>query len=48
MIGYVLKKVFGTKSQRDLNKMKPLIAKVNEIEESLQQLSESEIKNKTN
>ena len=48
MIGYVLKKVFGTKSQRDLAKMKPLVAKVNEIEESLQKLSESELKNKTN
>jgi preprotein translocase subunit SecA len=48
MIGYVLKKVFGTKSQRDLGKMKPLVAKVNEIEESLQKLSESELKNKTN
>lgn len=47
MIGYVLKKVFGTKSQRDLAKMEPLIAKVNEIEESLQKLSETELKNKT-
>ena len=48
MIGYVLKKVFGTKSQRDLAKMKPLIAEVNEIEESLQHLSESKLKDKTN
>ena len=48
MIGYILKKVFGTKSQRDLTKMEPLVAQVNELEESLQQLSESELKNKTN
>ena len=48
MIGYVLKKIFGTKSQRDLDRMKPLVAEVNKIEESLQQLSEAEIKNKTN
>jgi preprotein translocase subunit SecA len=48
MIAYVLKKVFGTKSQRDLAKMKPLIAKINEIEESLQKISESELKDKTN
>ncbi len=47
MIGYVLKKVFGTKSQRDLTQMKPLIAEVNEIEASLQKLSEAELKNKT-
>jgi preprotein translocase subunit SecA len=48
MIGYVLKKVFGTKSERDLVKMKPLVAKVNEIEESLQRLSSEAIKSKTN
>ncbi len=47
MIGYVLKKVFGTKSERDLAKMEPLVAKVNEIEESLQLISEAELKNKT-
>ena len=47
MIGYVLKKVFGTKSERDLAKMKPLVAKVNEIEESLQLISESRLKEKT-
>ena len=48
MIGYILKKIFGTKSQRDLARMKPLVAKVNEIEESLQGISEEELKNKTN
>ena len=47
MIGYVLKKVFGTKSERDLARMKPLVAKVNEIEESLQLISESNLKDKT-
>ena len=47
MIGYVLKKVFGTKSERDLAKMKPLVAKVNEIEKSLQLISEDNLKNKT-
>ena len=41
------KKVFGTKSERDLARMKPLVAKVNEIEESLQLISESNLKDKT-
>jgi preprotein translocase subunit SecA len=47
MIGYVLKKVFGTKSLRDLAKMKPLVAEVNKIEESLQLISEENLKGKT-
>ncbi|MFA6715476.1 MAG: preprotein translocase subunit SecA [Victivallaceae bacterium] len=47
MLGYILKKVFGTKSERDLTKMKPLVEKVNRIEEELQKLSESELKAKT-
>ena len=48
MIAYILKKVFGTKSERDLTRMKPLVAKVNQLEEEYQKLSESELKNKTN
>jgi preprotein translocase subunit SecA len=47
MVGYILKKVFGTKSERDLAKMKPLVAEVNHIEEGLQKLSESQLKAKT-
>ena len=47
IIGSVLKKVLGTKSQRDVKKMRPLVAKVNEIEESLQSLSDEGLKAKT-
>ncbi|MDD5698474.1 MAG: preprotein translocase subunit SecA [Victivallaceae bacterium] len=47
MIGYVLKKLFGTKSQRDLGRMKPLAAKVNALEEKLRGLSEAGLKGKT-
>ncbi|MDD5597202.1 MAG: preprotein translocase subunit SecA [Victivallaceae bacterium] len=47
MLGYILKKVFGTKSERDLAKMKPLVEKVNRLEDELQKLSESELKAKT-
>ncbi len=47
MITAILKKVFGTKSQRDLRKMLPLVARINEIEVSYQSLSEEELKGKT-
>ncbi|MCP3964961.1 MAG: preprotein translocase subunit SecA [Lentisphaerae bacterium] len=48
MLVPILKKIFGTKSQRDLKKMLPLVAIINELEEQLQKLSEEELKNKTN
>ncbi|QSH41728.1 preprotein translocase subunit SecA [Lentisphaerota bacterium ZTH] len=48
MLVPILKKVFGTKSQRDLKKMLPLVARINELEKQLQTLSDDELKNKTN
>ena len=47
MLNLILKKVFGTKSLRDLKKMMPLVKRVSELEISYQQLSEQELKNKT-
>jgi preprotein translocase subunit SecA len=46
MIGF-LKKIFGTKSQRDIKLMKPLVARINELETSYQSLSEEELKGHT-
>ncbi len=46
MIG-VLKKIIGTKSARDVKKLRPLVAKVNEIEESLRSLSDEQLQAKT-
>ena len=43
----VLKKIFGTKSQRDLRRMRPLIARINALEEEYQKLDEAAIKAKT-
>ncbi len=39
MIGF-LKKIFGTKSQRDIKLMKPLVVRINELEAQYQSLSE--------
>jgi preprotein translocase subunit SecA len=47
MLGFVLKKIFGTKTQRDVKKLRPLVEKINKLEESYQQLSDDELKAKT-
>lgn len=47
MLSFILKKVFGTKSGRDLKKMQPLIAQINEIETEYQKLSDEQLKAKT-
>ena len=47
MIERIVKKIFGSKSARDLKKMRPLVARVNELEVSYQNLSEADLKNKT-
>jgi len=47
MLSAIFKAVFGTKSQRDVKRMLPLVAKINAIELELQKLSDDEIKAKT-
>jgi preprotein translocase subunit SecA len=47
MISYFLKKIFGTKSDRDLKKMLPLVDKINGFEVEYQKLSDEELKAKT-
>ena len=47
MFSSFLKKIFGTKSKRDVKKMLPLVKRINELEISYQSLSDEELKNKT-
>jgi len=47
MLSAIFKAVFGTKSQRDVKRMLPLVARINAIEQELQKLSDDEIKAKT-
>ena len=47
MITSILKVLFGTKSQRDLKKMLPLVRRINELEVSYQKLSDEELQAKT-
>ena len=44
MLDYVLKKVLGTKNERELKKIRPLVGRVNELEPEYQALSDAEIR----
>lgn len=46
MIG-PLKKIFGTKNDRDLKLLKPIVQKINELEAAMKQLSDDELKAQT-
>ncbi|MGB2578426.1 preprotein translocase subunit SecA [Elusimicrobium simillimum] len=47
MITSVVEKIFGTKSQRDLKKLTPVVAKINSLEPEFEKLSDEQLKNKT-
>ncbi len=47
MINALIKAIFGTKSQRDVKKMMPLVRRVNELEIEYQKLSDAELQAKT-
>jgi preprotein translocase subunit SecA len=46
MIGTLLSKMFGTKNERELKRLWPLIEKVNDLEPSIAGLSDSQLKEK--
>ena len=47
MLGQALRKVFGSKNDRELKRMRKLVAVVNQLEEQYEALSDEEIKGKT-
>jgi len=47
MLSLLAKKVFGTKNDRVLKSLKPLVEKVNELEETYQKMSDEELKKQT-
>ena len=47
MIGFIIKKVLGSKNDREVKKMRPLVARINEIEQSLQSQPEEALRQKT-
>jgi preprotein translocase subunit SecA len=47
MIGYIIKKVIGSRNDRDVKRLRPLVTKVNESEASLQALPDDALRQKT-
>jgi len=47
MISWILKKIVGSKNQRELRRMEPIVARINEIEAGLAGLSDDDLRAKT-
>ena len=47
MVNWILKKIVGSKNQRDIKRMRPIVDEINRIEESLQGLGDDELRAKT-
>ncbi|OQA91839.1 MAG: preprotein translocase subunit SecA [Elusimicrobia bacterium ADurb.Bin231] len=47
MINYIVRKIFGTKSERDVKKILPIISRINEISSMIAKLSDDSLKMKT-
>jgi preprotein translocase subunit SecA len=44
LVGYFLKQVFGTKNARTLKALRPLVARIGDLEPSMQSKSDAELK----
>src|SRR5262245_59124468 len=47
MIGFIIKKIIGSKNDREVKRLRPLVAKINELETSLQSQSDDALRQKT-
>ncbi len=47
MFGALAKKIFGTGNERELKKIYPIVARINALEESIQRLSDDQLRQKT-
>ncbi len=47
MLDATLAKIFGTRNEREVKRLRPLVASINELEPGLQQLSDAELAQKT-
>ena len=47
MIGLIIKKIIGSKNDREVRRLRPLVTKINEIESSLQSLPDDALRQKT-
>src|SRR5215210_4817614 len=47
MVNWILKKIVGTKNQREIKRMRPIVEEINRFEQQFQSLSEDELRAKT-
>jgi len=47
MLKFILRKIFGTQTERDLKRMKPDVIRINDLEPSMRQLSDDQLRSKT-
>ncbi len=47
MVGWILKKVVGSKNQREIKRMMPIVRRINELDEQFKALSDDELRAKT-
>src|SRR2546430_15590257 len=47
MVGWILKKILGSKNQRELRRLAPLVRQINEFDEQFKSLSDDELRAKT-
>ena len=47
MIGFIIKKIIGSKNDREVRKLRPMVAQINEIEAALQPKPEEYLREKT-
>src|SRR5690349_19772786 len=47
MIGFIVKKFIGSKNEREVKRLRPLVAKINELEAELQKVSDDALRQKT-
>ena len=46
-MNWIIKKIVGSKNERDLKKMEPMVAAINALDETFQSLSDEELQSKT-
>jgi preprotein translocase subunit SecA len=47
MVGWILKKILGSKNQREIKRVMPTVRRINELDEQLKALSDDELRAKT-
>ncbi len=47
MLSYIIKRIFGTKNDREVKRLRPVVVRINEIEQSYQSLTDDGLRQKT-